>query len=408
MKKTLQRKFIRTAMVAVTLLLLVLLGAINLVNWRLVEAQTDQLLRFLTQEESPPGQPGRPQEGRGPGAFLPPLGDDDRGAARFFQVFYDNQGQVAYVDIHQIATVTEEEAEAYGARCQGKDQGTIDRFRFCRTATRDGRGEVLLFLDVSANRRDLLVVLAVSAGIGALCWLGSLLLVTLLSRRAIAPMARSFEKQRQFVTNAGHELKTPLAIIRANTEAMELHQGQTKWSRNILDQIQRLTGLMEHLLTLARLDEAALPPAQPVDLSKLAQGACQSFREAAALGGISLREEILPDLTVQASREQMDQLLSILLDNAVKYTDPQGEITLSLAPEGGKVRLQVKNRPAQIPQGDLARLFDRFYRDDAARTQGSGGYGIGLSAAQAIVRAWKGTLSAHREGEDTMVFTARL
>ena len=233
-------------------------------------------------------------------------------------------------------------------------------------------------------------------------------MVTLLSRRAIAPIARSFEKQRQFVTNAGHELKTPLAIIRANTEAMELHQGQTKWSRNILDQIQRLTGLMEHLLTLARLDEAALPPAQPVDLSKLAQGACQSFREAAALGGISLREEILPDLTVQASREQMDQLLSILLDNAVKYTDPQGEITLSLAPEGGKVRLQVKNRPAQIPQGDLARLYDRFYRDDAARTQGSGGYGIGLSAAQAIVRAWKGTLSAHREGEDTMVFTARL
>ena len=130
MKKTLQRKFIRTAMVAVTLLLLVLLGAINLVNWRLVEAQTDQLLRFLTQEESPPGQPGRPQEGRGPGAFLPPLGDDDRGAARFFQVFYDNQGQVAYVDIHQIATVTEEEAEAYGARCQGKDQGTIDRSAF--------------------------------------------------------------------------------------------------------------------------------------------------------------------------------------------------------------------------------------------------------------------------------------
>lgn len=408
MKKTLQGKFIFTAMVAVTLLLLVLLGGINLVNWRLVEAQTDQLLRFLTQEESPHGQLGRPQAGRGPGAFLPPLGDDDRGSARFFQVFYDSQGQVAYVDIRQIATVTEEEAVAYGARCQGKDQGTIDRFRFRRTATRDGRGEVLLFLDISANRRDMLAVLAVSAGIGALCWLGSLLLVVLLSRRAIAPMARSFEKQRQFVTNAGHELKTPLAILRANTEAMELRQGQTKWSRNILDQVQRLTGLMEHLLTLARLDEAALPPAQAVDLSQLARGACQSFREAAALREISLREEILPDLTIQSSREQMDQLLSILLDNAVKYTDSPGEITLSLAPEGGKVRLQVKNRPAQIPKGDLARLFDRFYRDDAARTQGSGGYGIGLSAARAIVQAWKGSLSAHREGEDTMVFTARL
>ena len=408
MKKTLQKKFVLTAMVAVTALLLVLLGAINLVHWRLVEAQTDQLLRLLTQEEGGWNQPGLFPESRVPAGLLPPLGDDDRGAARFFQVFYDSQGQVVRVNISQIATVTEEEAEAYAAQCQGQAQGTIDRFRFQRTATADGRGEVILFLDVSANRWNLLVVLAVSGGIGLLCWLGSLLLLVLLSRRAIEPIARSFEKQRQFVTNAGHEIKTPLAIIQANTEAMELHQGQTKWSKNIRTQTARLTGLMENLLTLARMDEAKVPPAQTVALSALAEEACQSFQEAAALRGIQLQKEITPGLTGQASREQMTQLLSILLDNAVKYTEPQGVITLALRPEGTGVVLQVKNTPAQVPQGDLSRLFDRFYRADAARSQRTGGYGIGLSAAQAIVQAWKGTISAHREGEQTMVFTVTL
>lgn len=408
MKKTLQRKFILTAMVAVTALLLVLLGGINLVNWRLVEAQTDRLLQFLTLEESPRGQGGAFPDSQGPQGVFPPLGDDDRGAARFFQVFYDNQGQVVRVNISQIATVTQDQARAYADQCQGKDQGTIDRFRFCRTPTPDGRGEVVLFLDTSANQRHLLLVLAISGGIGVLCWLGSLLLVVLLSRRAIEPVARSFEKQRQFVTNAGHEIKTPLAIIQANTEAMELHQGQTKWSRNIRTQTARLTGLMETLLTLARMDEAQLPPAQPVDLSALARETCQSFQEAAGLSGILIQEEIAPGCVVQASREQMAQLLSILLDNAVKYTQAQGRITLSLQKEGVGVRLQVKNTPAQLPQGDLSRLFDRFYRADPARSQKAGGYGIGLSAAQAIVQTWKGTISAQREGEAGMVFTVRL
>lgn len=148
-------------------------------------------------------------------------------------MFYDGTGQVAYVDVNQIATVTKEEAVDYAAQCQGRDQGTIDRFEFRRVSVPDGQGERILFLDISSSRWSILTVLAISAGMGLLCWLGTLLLVVLLSHRAIAPLARSMEKQRQFVTNAGHEIKTPLAIIQANTDAMELHQGPSKWSQNI-------------------------------------------------------------------------------------------------------------------------------------------------------------------------------
>lgn len=211
-------------------------------------------------------------------------------------MFYDGTGQVAYVDVNQIATVTKEEAVDYAAQCQGRDQGTIDRFEFRRVSVPDGQGERILFLDISSSRWSILTVLAISAGMGLLCWLGTLLLVVLLSHRAIAPLARSMEKQRQFVTNAGHEIKTPLAIIQANTDAMELHQGPSKWSQNIRVQTLRLTGLMENLLTLARMDEVKAPPAQRVELSSLAQEVCQSFREGAAQRNIQMEEAIAPIL----------------------------------------------------------------------------------------------------------------
>ena len=249
------------------------------------------------------------------------------------------------------------------------------------------------------------MVLLLSVGVGLACWLGTFFLVALLSRRAIAPVVRGMEKQRQFVTNAGHEIKTPLAIIQANTEALELHQGQSKWSRNIRAQTIRLTGLMENLLTLARMDEARLPPPQKVDLSQAAQESLEAFQEAAGAREVTLTGEIAPGLTLPASREHMVQLLSILLDNGMKYTEPGGEIALTLTQEGSRLRLRVTNGPTQVPAGDLSRLFDRFYRGDPARNQKSGGYGIGLSAAQAIVQGWHGTIAAEAAGENTMVFT---
>lgn len=343
MKKTLQRKFVLNAMGAITALLLILLAAINLYNWYLVEQQTDRMLQTVLQGDRLP-IPG-----------LPPAQGGPRPGWR----------EVLPADM-------QEDIQA-------------------------------------AARHRILSMLALSTGGVALCWLGMLALVVVLARRSIRPIAVSIEKQKEFVTNAGHELKTPLAIIQANTEAMELHQGENKWTRNIKAQTLRLGGLMENLLTLARMEEAGnLPPARPVDLSALAGEAAASFREAAALRGIVLEERIDPGLTVPSHREHMAQLLSILLDNGVKYTAPGGRIDLTLARGEKGVRLQVKNTPAQTPEGDLSRLFDRFYRGDPARTQKGGGYGIGLSAAQAIVRAWRGTITAGMEGEDRVVFTVEL
>lgn len=342
MRTTLQQKFVRTAMVPITALLLGVLVILNLANWYQVDQQTDRMLQTVLESEGlpeplfPPGKPPHP----GPGwrELLPPE---------------------MQADIQEVA------------------------------------------------RHRVLAMLGLSAAIVALCWLGMLALVTVLARRAIQPVAVSIEKQKQFVTNAGHELKTPLAIIQANTEALELHQGENKWTRNIRTQTVRLGGLMENLLTLARMEEGAdLPPARPVDLSDLTGKIAQTFREPAALRGITMEEDLVSEGILPGDREHLAQLLSILLDNAVKYTEPGGTILLRLKKEGTSLCLQVKNSPAQIPE-DISRLFDRFYRGDPARTQATGGCGVGLSAAQAIVQAWKGTMIAEAEGEDTVVFTVR-
>ena len=196
-------------------------------------------------------------------------------------------------------------------------------------------------MDISSSRWSILTVLAISAGMGLLCWLGTLLLVVLLSHRAIAPLARSMEKQRQFVTNAGHEIKTPLAIIQANTDAMELHQGPSKWSQNIRVQTLRLTGLMENLLTLARMDEVKAPPAQRdgTELSGAGGLPILSGRGTGPTAISKWRKAIAPDIVLQANREQMFNCFPFF-GQWDKYTEPGGKLALSLQKEGKKVRLR--------------------------------------------------------------------
>ena len=253
-------------------------------------------------------------------------------------------------------------------------------------------------------------VLLVSCVGGLLCWFTMLLLVILLSKRAIYPIAQNMEKQKQFVTNAGHEIKTPLAIILANTDAMELHNGKNKWSQNIRAQTVRLNGLMQNLLTLAKMDESGDGvPMSEFSAYLLMEETLDLFRETAEEKGITLQTELATDIMLRANRESIMQLVSILLDNATKYTPLNGNITVSLKKTDKQAVLQVKNTCEEPPEENLEKMFDRFYRGDTARTQSRGGYGIGLSAARAITEAHGGTITASYEKKTkVMTFTVKL
>ncbi len=344
MIKTLQRRFVAASMAAVSVLLVLLLGTINIVA---VGRQVDARLEMISQNEGDPDNIPMPSEGPPPREPFGSKNDYDTFMfSNFFVVRFDENGDIVRIDVSRTSSVDERQAAALAERAcaQTALSGKIDGFDYMLRDSRMGLGRVAVFLDTSSDLYACIRVLLLSVAIGAACRLFMLLFVVLLSRRAIRPIAENIEKQKQFVTNAGHEIKTPIAIIRSNTEAMELYNGENKWSKNIKEQTLRLNELMKNLLTLARMDEGGgdLKPSD-CPLSRLLSDSVESFREALALRGIVLKADIQPNVFLRANREHIVQLISVLMDNAAKYTDGNGCVSVSLAENNRRITLRFKN-----------------------------------------------------------------
>ena len=402
MKKTLRKKFIVFAMSAVTILLVVLVGAISGLSWIILDSQSSAVLHTLAGGggKFPPLEPPRPMP------FAPPMDMDIIQSARFFMVRTARDGTVLDVNIDHISSVSAEQAAQYAGQITGAS-GKIEGYKY--EVKQFGADRLIFFMDISGQFRMCVMALSISSAIALICWLVILLFVILFSGRVVRPILAGMEKQKQFITNAGHELKTPLAIIQSNNDAATLIYGESKYSRNIRLQTQRLNVLMTNLLTLARLDEEMKLPTERVDISGLMKGMLPSWEDAAAEKQISLSVKIQPHVFMQTHRDTFSQMISILLDNAVKYTPMDGIIRFSVTGDGGHIVILEENTCHAPGNFDPERLFERFFRGDSARTQSStvSGYGIGLSAARAIAQAFGGTLTAEYTETGTIRFTAR-
>ncbi len=434
MVKQLQKKFIISAMLAVTILLVVLIGGINVFNYLTTSNDNDRLMEMLcysfetstkwsadttdntqspqsingTQKNTtadisgsqnnpdfPPQDNGtKPPDDKKNNGF----GRHDKNAvdsARYAAVAIDKNGKIIRTDVTHISSLTEDEVTAIteALKNTASGTGTYNGFLYSISETKRAEGKVIILLDNGMQISSFFTVLFISVGAGIFGWLLMLLLVILLSKKTIAPVARSIEKQKQFVTNAGHEIKTPLAIILANTDAMELHNGENKWSKNIRAQTLRLSGLMQNLLMLAKMDESSAKlPMCSFDISTAAEDTVGAFIEPAALKGVMIEQDIQKGLQLNGNRDSIVQLMTVLLDNAVKYTVSGGMIRAKLSGNDKNIALSIANTCEPIDHPE--KLFDRFYRGDSARTQKNGGYGIGLSVAQAIAELHKGTITA--------------
>lgn len=420
MTNTLQKRFVVTAMIAISILLAALLAAINIAHYVLVEQQVDRVMHVLTEVQGTYTPPDRtqpqswqspPEQTQEPTGALPRLSrrptPDDMMGARHFSVLFDGDGAIIRTNINQIYAVTDQQARQIASQLYGQSDGRHEQFLFQSVPLSTGKGSLMLFLDISSQRESILTVLLASCAGGALCWLLMLVVVALLSRRAIAPIARNMEQQKQFVTNAGHEIKTPLAIILANTDALELHNGQNKWSSNIRTQVERLNDLMNNLLTLSKMDEEGVClPMGEFAAHTLLEELMELYLESARARGLTLDAHIAAPVSMTANRDSITQLFSILLDNAVKYAPSDSTISITLERSGSKTVFQVSNPCPLLPSKDPERLFDRFYRGDTARTQSSGGCGIGLSAARSIAQAHGGTICA-QYNKATAIITFR-
>ena len=416
----LRRRFVALAVAATALVLFVLMGAVNVTNYIGIVSDAREVLRllaenggafpeFLTDGSDRPADASRPEE--------PPDGELHRGLrdargrrgglldspefafeTRFFSVCLDDGGQVLSVDTGMIAAVDEETAAVYAREvyASGRGEGFLGDYRYLKTAGESGC--LVVFLDCGRSLSSHRSFLTACAAISAIGLLMVFALLAALSGRIVRPIAESYEKQRRFITDASHELKTPLAIIEADADVLEGDVGVSEWIEDIRGQTKRLADLTADLLTLSRMEEGG-DGFTMIDfpLSDVVQEAVQSYQAPARVQDKTLTVDIKSLLTAKGDEKAIRQLVGILMDNAMKYTPPGGEIALSLTKAGKNARLSVSN-DAHLDQKDLSHLFDRFYRADASRSSDTGGHGIGLSIAQAIVQAHKGRISASQEG----------
>lgn len=402
MKKVLRKKFIFFAMSAVTVLLVVLIGAINIFSWVVLDKQSDDVLHTIAQGNGTLMQ----SEPSDHGPFRRPMDMDTVKSARFFMACVDADGNVKDINLDQISSVTAEQVAQYVKRVSDSN-GKIDTFKYESKTL--GTDQLIFFLDISEQIQTFLMVFGISGMIALICWLLVLIFVILLSDRVIRPIMAGIEKQKQFITNAGHELKTPLTIIQSNNDASSLIYGETKYSRNIRQQTQRLNVLMTNLLTLARMDEEPKLPTEAVDISELVQGLLPDYDDMLAQKSIGFTADVQPKLFMQVHSDSFVQMISVLLDNAVKYTPDGGSVQLTVCQNGGHIEITEENTCDTPSNYDAEPLFERFYRGDSARTQDNNvsGYGIGLSAARAIAESFGGTLKASYINGKAIRFIAR-
>ena len=425
MIKRLRNRFIRIATLSVAAVMLLLTVILNAANYISTDADQRQTLTLIaenrgtipiTQPDMPDGtqeppdmpdgitpQPDQSDPGRRGGPFTA----ETPFATRFFVLRFQDDGTLVQADLTKIASVTEDDTAVYlnAAVKKGTGYGYCGSYRFYVTDTDDGQ-HLAIFLDCYQSLRAVRTVLVWSLAADALCTLLVLGLVVLLSRRAIDPVVRSAEQQKQFITDASHELKTPITVIATSLKVLEMEVGRQKWIDKARGQTEKLTSLVNSLVTLSRMDEEESPlKKEPFPISDAVWETAESFTELAASAGHPLTVQVTEGLVCCGDEYAVRQLTSILLDNAVKYAAPDSPITLTLEKSRRGVVLRTANRCEDAAHIDTAKLFDRFYRADPSRT--AGGFGIGLSIARSIAEGHRGSISAAVDG-DTITFTAEL
>lgn len=323
-------------------------------------------------------------------------------SARFFSVFFDTSGHANEIKRTHIASVNEKQAVKYAqiVRKNGKDFGNYGDYFYEVSSCSDGR-DIVVFLDCSSQlailRRLFIYVFLLSAVGGAI----SFAVLRHFATRIIRPEIRNAELQKQFITNASHELKTPLSVIRANTELMEMMNGETEWTQSTMHQVERLQGLIQNLVLITRAQEQdSKADRVDTDVSKAVQETFDNFVPVASQEHKKLTADIPENIRMTAESGQIRQLASLLIDNAIKYCDDDGEITVRLSKtsrlpaRGTQIRLEVSNSYKDGANVDYERFFDRFYREDESHNVDKGGYGIGLSIAESLVEQYKGSIHA--------------
>ena len=462
-----RKKFIIWAMIAMTVIVVVLAAAVNIVNWNLTDRNLSAALKELAETtamngpeeteaknneenagrqetgESADGEAGRKQDADNGGKQDADKGADndgkqdaDRGmesvndqddhrkgtgkenrgrtsamnqyGTRYFIMILDSEGQMLnYAHENEIVSADEALTLADEAWKSGKKEGYLDDFKYLVYEERNGN-TLVCFLDCSTNIKARNTLLLISIIVGAAGILLGFFFILFMSGKTVEPVKISIEKQKQFITNAGHELKTPLSAIATNMDILTMDLGENEWVEGTQKQVRKLRKLVENLVALSRLEEEDQDlMMQTFSASDCAAECVDGFESIAKAQGKKLDADIEEGLEIQGDPGMVQQLFSILCDNALKYASGDGPVEVRLQKEGRHVVFSTANPWEQdVDPEQLEMLFERFYRGDPARASEtkSAGHGLGLSIAQAMAEKSKARLTVSTDERGWIVF----
>ena len=428
MIRRLRRRMILVVLAGLLLASAGLVAAINWMNWNSLEQQADQVLDMLAENN---GQRPMPFDGESQRTPVRPEGTQpperglweqkyirNRGSkalmnaasmTNFYTAVIDEGGQVLswYSDRTDLYTDQEIADMALWAVQAGRDRGRNDTRFYCLTE-KDGERLLIVVdsrLEIQNAESVLRLTVLVAVIEDALLSAGAVWLI----RKMVKPVDEAMEKQKQFVWDASHELKTPLAVISANADVLAAEAGESKPLQYIQSEVRRTDSLIQNLLTLARMEKGTVQADHAkFDLSRALLEVALPFESAVFEDGKTLDMDIPEGIEYTGDQEMIKQLAVILLSNAQKYSDDGGKIRVSLEAKGEKRILRVHNTGPAIPPEAQQRIFDRFYRVDSSHNREVEGNGLGLSIAQNIVSLHKGKITVHSAENEGTEFTVTL
>ncbi len=433
MIRKLRVRFIILSTASLLLLLGIIVISSSVLTYRELVENADRVLAMLAENgvhplpELPPEQvrfPGTDAEKRDKEFMGPfgrrPLSPESMYEARFFAVVLSAEGQVLRVDTQRIVMVDETEAGDYGEAAYRKKgaRGFIGEFRYQKLTGENSDSDhemCVLFLDCGRNLFTFKHSLMINCLISFLGLVAVFIVIVVISGKIVRPVSESYEKQKQFISVAGHEIRTPVTIIDADAEllAMEIGDGN-EWLQDICKQTKRMAVLTDNLLTLSRMDEHRQQYTMiDFPISDVVEETVLSFQALAHSWNRNIMTEIAPMLSFHGDEGSVRQLVGILLDNAIKYIREQADggcedILLKLGKKGRSLCLSVSNSSEPVSEEQLKRFFERFYRTEQSRDSETGGYGLGLSIARSIVEAHRGKITASAPAAGTVRITVVL
>ncbi|MBQ7001224.1 MAG: HAMP domain-containing histidine kinase [Oscillospiraceae bacterium] len=388
-------RFISLAMIALFILLCAIVTGMNIVNYNTIVSDADTKLELLSKNQGI-----FPEFGSDKKWPMPPnMTMETPYESRYFSILFSSAGEVIHTDTSRIKAIDSTSAVQYANQAIQTNHISdfIDHYRFLVSS--EGNAVRISFLDCTREISSFRSFLMISICMALAGYAAFFFVLLFFSNRFLRPITESYEKQKRFITDAGHEIKTPLAIIKADVDVLEMEYGENEWLSAIQSQVKRLSDLTNDLVYLSRMEETE-DTMQMIDFpfSDVICETAHSFDAVAQAKGKIFQCSVQPMLSLNGNEKSIRQLVNILLDNAMKYSPEGGFVSLSAGRQGRYLSLSVQNTTiVPVEKKDLSHIFERFYRMDASRNSQTGGYGIGLSVAKAIVAAHNGRISATTE-----------